>query len=124
MKDLGISGGSMCSVIKVSIDIEQCIEDGIDYSGKYNITNMGIPCVISINSVGANIIANSIKTVLSLTFTHTKVNESRRKEGADFVSYSAIIGCYNRMTKVVNHANKRGAGSRNADTVWTIAWYQ
>ena len=35
---------------------------------------MGRPCDISIDSVEANIIANSIKVVLSLTFSDTEVN--------------------------------------------------
>ena len=92
MKVLGIPGGSRCSVIKVLIDIDQIIQDCIDYSGKYNNTNIGRPCVISINSAKSNIIANYLETGLSFTFDHTEFNEYRRKEGPGIVSYSANIG--------------------------------
>ena len=53
---------------------------------------MGRPCVISVNYVEVNMIANSIKTGFSLTFAHTKINEYRRNEGANIVFYLAIIG--------------------------------
>ena len=47
---------------------------------------MGIPCVIPINYVEANIIANDLKTTISLIFSHVKTNEYSSKEGTNIVS--------------------------------------
>ena len=91
MKYFGIPRVIRCGVIKVLMDIDQCIQYDIDYSEKYNRTNMCISCVIYINSVEANIISNYLKTGLSLTFSHTKVNEYMTTEGVDLVSYSYML---------------------------------
>ena len=85
---------------------------------------MGRPCVISVNYVEVNMIANSIKTGFSLTFAHTKINEYRRNEGANIFFNSAIIGFYNIIAKVVKYSNKIGTGSIDADVVWAVACYQ
>ena len=54
------------------INIDQLIQYGIKYSVKYNRTNVVVPCVIFIKFVEANTIYKYLKTILSLTFAHTK----------------------------------------------------
>ena len=46
MKDLGIPWDSRCSVIKNLINIDQFIQDDIEYSGKQNGTYMGRKSII------------------------------------------------------------------------------
>ena len=60
MKYLGITRGSGCSVNKVFINTDYFIQYGIDYSVKYNRTNMVRPCVVSINYDDSNTVYNSI----------------------------------------------------------------
>ena len=50
MKDIDIPGERRCIVTKDLMYIDQCIKYLIDYSGKDNITNMGIPYAIYIFS--------------------------------------------------------------------------
>ena len=79
MKDLGIPWDSRCSVIKNLINIDQFIQDDIEYSGKQNGTYMGRNFVLSINYVESNIIANFLKAGFSITLANIEVNEYRRK---------------------------------------------
>ena len=86
MKYIGIHEGKRGSVIKVLMNIDRCVQNGIDYSRKYNSTNMGGSCVLSANYFEANIISNTLKTRLGLKFSCIKVNKYSMDWGSDIVS--------------------------------------
>ena len=124
MKQLNMPEGSRKCVVAVLHRIQDCFELGIDYDGRINSENMGRPVILPIDSVEANVIADSLEMGLSFKMTQMKVYYYRKAEGLDPISYSAIVGCFNRMAKKVSHADKKGAGTDDIEAVWSIARYR
>ena len=78
MNSIGIPERRRGSIIHFLMDIDQFIQDIINYSGKYNRNYVGRSCFVSINYVEANIISNNLETRITIIFYQNEVRKYKK----------------------------------------------
>eukprot|EP00536_Pseudo-nitzschia_multiseries_P011034 jgi/Psemu1/27662/gm1.27662_g len=100
------------TVKQVCQDVVVCQHANLPYTGKGNYQAVGRKCVIPLDSVEAEIIADALESGNSINMSTYIVNQYREKNELPSLTYSAVRGCRNRLKPQILAIKKGKQGSK------------
>eukprot|EP00536_Pseudo-nitzschia_multiseries_P003424 jgi/Psemu1/7750/gm1.7750_g len=112
------------TVIQVCTDVLYCQDNGIFYSGKGNYSTTGRPPIIALDSIQAEIVADSIESGNSVRMSTVIVNKYRKKLELPSFTCSAVRGCMLRLNPLIKTVKRGKQGSKTKEDVWCRASFR
>eukprot|EP00536_Pseudo-nitzschia_multiseries_P013397 jgi/Psemu1/35149/gm1.35149_g len=112
------------TVIQVCTDVLYCQDNGIFYSGKGNYSTTGRPPIIALDSIEAEIVADSIESGNSVRMSTVIVNKYRKKLELPSFTYSAVRGCMLRLNPLIKTVKRGKQGSKTKEDAWCRASFR
>eukprot|EP00536_Pseudo-nitzschia_multiseries_P006045 jgi/Psemu1/14316/gm1.14316_g len=100
------------------------IYNGIFYSGKGNYSTTGRPPIIALDSIEAEIVADSIESGNSVRMSTVMVNKYRKKLELPSFTYSAVRGCMLRLNPLIKMVKRGKQGSKTKEDAWCRASFR
>eukprot|EP00536_Pseudo-nitzschia_multiseries_P017905 jgi/Psemu1/53088/gm1.53088_g len=112
------------TVKQVCRDVVLCQQVNLPYTGKGNYQAVGRKCVIPLDSVEAEVIADALESGNSINMSTYIVNQYREKNELPSLTYSAVRGCMNRLKPQILSIKKGKQGSKNIEHAWCRASFR
>ena len=124
-RDVGLSPNSGFKMIPIFERILECHRTEQNFDPKLVDKRGGNnPCVISLDSPEAQIIADGMESGLSIKKTWYNVNWHRKEADKEMVSEYSIYSAIRRMKPKLNKIQKRKQGSSDPDSTWSRARFE
>eukprot|EP00536_Pseudo-nitzschia_multiseries_P016558 jgi/Psemu1/46626/gm1.46626_g len=112
------------TVSQVCTEVLHCVENGTAYNGDGNYSKSGRPPVIAVDTIEAEIIADSIEGGNSIRMTPLIVNQYRRKFQLPALTYWSVRSCMLRLSPQIKAIKRGKQGSKNKTDAWCQASFR
>eukprot|EP00536_Pseudo-nitzschia_multiseries_P007827 jgi/Psemu1/18844/gm1.18844_g len=112
------------TVSQVCTEVLHCVENGTAYTGDGNYSKSGRPPVIAVDTIEAEIIADSIEGGNSIRMTRLIVNHYRRKFQLPALTYWSVRSCMLRLSPQIKAIKRGKQGSKNKTNAWCRASFR
>ena len=112
------------TVVKVLNTLIECQKTGVPYAGAGNYAACGRKPLIDLESVEAEIVADSFEGGQTLDFATYNVNTHRESKGLPSLTSSAVYGCFRRMKPQVKKIKRGKQGSKDKESPWSRASFR
>eukprot|EP00536_Pseudo-nitzschia_multiseries_P015155 jgi/Psemu1/41493/gm1.41493_g len=103
---------------------EPPLPNGTAYTGDGNYSKSGRPPVIAVDTIEAEIIADSIEGENSIRMTRLIVNQYRRKFQLPALTYWSVRSCMLRLSPQIKAIKRDKQGSKNKTDAWCRASFR
>eukprot|EP00536_Pseudo-nitzschia_multiseries_P007536 jgi/Psemu1/18162/gm1.18162_g len=111
-------------ISQVCTEVLHCVENGTPYTGDGNYSKSGRPPVIAVDTIEAEIIADSIEGGNSIRMTRLIVNQYRRKFQLPALTYWSVRSCMLRLSPQIKAFKRGKQGSKNKTDAWCRASFR
>jgi hypothetical protein len=103
-------------------DVLACKKEGVTYRGERSVEKLlGRPCTIALDSVEAQIIADSTEDGFGREHTKLQVNQYRKEQNLPSLTTAAVSTCIKNLQPKVHRIGVKSQGSKDPNSAWCNA---
>ena len=114
------------AVVSVLTNVLYCRKNNIRYDGEGSYASVGRPPIIEVQSVEAEIIADTIENGNSSKMLTYIVNQYRKANDLPSLTLSAVHGCFLRLASMIKLIRRGKQGRKVEKDVWcraSFCWF-